>query len=183
MLVVLVPATAGGTVVATGDDLVVYSKDIDILKDVYSQSGFETTPKEYLDAMLKIRLFAREAQALKLGGPLVAGVDGSLSTQAEMTTASLKKLFEFYALYVKYIYDQYPVSDAAIESYYLAFPEKTTKSGDAPLTYEFFRPNTLDDELKQIIRGRLLQNKKPGLLENEFERLSQKYHLKVVSGN
>ena len=173
-------AVAGDVVVATGDDFVVYSRDIDVLRDVYGTTGFETTSKEYTDAMLKVRLFAKESLALKLGGPLVADDSGALSVQTEMTVDILQKLLQMYGLYISYIYDCYPVSDAAIESYYLAFPEKTARSGES-LVNDFFRPDTLDEEMKKMIRNRLIQNRKPRLLADEFRRLSEKYHVKVLS--
>lgn len=166
---------------ATGDGFVVYSRDIDVLKDVYGTTGFETSSKEYTDAMLKIRLFVKESLALKLGGPLVADDSGALSVQTEMTVDILQGLLQMYSLYVSYVYDRYPVSDVAIESYYLAFPEKTTRSGEV-LVNDFFRPDTLDEEMKKMIRARLIQNRKPGLLADEFKRLSEKYHVKVLSG-
>lgn len=181
MLINAVPAIAGDVVVATGDGFVVYSRDIDVLKDVYGTTGFETSSKEYTDAMLKIRLFVKESLALKLGGPLVADDSGALSVQTEMTVDILQGLLQMYSLYVSYVYDRYPVSDVAIESYYLAFPEKTTRSGEV-LVNDFFRPDTLDEEMKKMIRARLIQNRKPGLLADEFKRLSEKYHVKVLSG-
>ena len=181
MLINAAPAIAGDLVVATGDDFVVYSRDIDVLKDVYGTTGFETTSKEYTDAMLKVRLFAKEALALKIGGPLAADDSGALSAQTEMTVDVLQKLLQMYGLYVSYTYDRYPVSDAAIESYYLAFPEKTTRSGEL-LVNDFFRTDTLDEEMKKMIRTRLIQNIKPRLLADEFRRLSVKYHVKVLSG-
>jgi len=183
MLMTAGPAVAGGVIVATGDDLVVYSQDIDVMKDLFVVSGFETTPKEYINAMLKVRLFAKEAQALKLGGPLTAVEVDAQPMQSEMTMDRFQKLLQVYNLYVTYLYDHYPVSDAAIESYYLAFPEKTTRSGEASLAGDFFRPDTLDEEMKEMIRGRLIQNRKPGLLTNEFNRLCDKYHVKVLSSN
>jgi len=182
MLMAAGPAMAGDVIVSTGDDIVVYSQDIDVMKDVFIASGFETTPKEYINAMLKVRLFAKEAQALKLGDQLIADEAGAQPIQHEMTKDRLQKLLQLYGLYVNYIYDHYPISDAAIESYYLAFPEKTTRSGEASLDSDFFRQDTLDGEMKKMIRDRLLQNKKPGLLANEFKRLCEKYHVKVLSG-
>jgi hypothetical protein len=116
MLINAVPAIAGDVVVATGDGFVVYSRDIDVLKDVYGTTGFETSSKEYTDAMLKIRLFVKESLALKLGGPLVADDSGALSVQTEMTVDILQGLLQMYSLYVSYVYDRYPVSDVAIES-------------------------------------------------------------------
>jgi len=181
MLINAASAIAGDVVVAAGDGFVVYSRDIDVLKDVYGATGFETSSKEYTDAMLKIRLFAKEALVLKLGGPLVADDSGALSEQTEMTMEIFQKLLQMYGLYVSYLYDGYPVSDAAIESYYLSFPEKTTRSGEV-LVNGFFRPDTLDEEMKKIIRAKLIQNRKPRLLADEFKRLSEKYHVKVLSG-
>jgi hypothetical protein len=175
-------AVAGGVIVATGDGFVVYSQDIDILKDVYGESGFETTPQEYMNAMLKIRLFAKEAMALNLGGPLASDDAADQPMQAEMTKDRFQKLLQFYGLYAAYVYDHYPVGDAAIESYYLAFPEKTTRSGEANSAADFFRSDTLDGEKKEMIRSKLMQNRKPGLLAEEFKRLSEKYHVKVLSG-
>jgi hypothetical protein len=182
MLVTAGSALADDVIVATGDGFVVYSQDIDVLKDVYGESGFETTPQEYMNAMLKVRLFAKEAMALKLGGPLVSGDAEAQLVQAEMTRDRFQKLLQFYGLYVAYVYDHYPVGDAAIESYYLAFPEKTTRSGEANSAADFFRSDTLDEEKKEMIRSKLMQNRKPGLLAEEFKRLSEKYHVKVLPG-
>ena len=70
MLIATGVAIAGNDVLATGDGIVVYTQDVDVIKDAYGSSGFQTNPKEYMDAMLKVRLFAKEALALKLGGPL-----------------------------------------------------------------------------------------------------------------
>jgi hypothetical protein len=182
MLMLSGPAMAGDVIVATGDDLVVYSQDIDVMKDVYGPSGFETSPKEYMDAMLKVRLFAKEALALKLGGPLAIDAAADQPVPQEMTMDRFKMLLQFYGLYVSYIYDRLPISDAAIESYYLAFPEKTTRSGEAISTGDFFRPDTLDGEMKEIIRNRLIKNRKPGLVADEYKRLCEKYHVKVLSG-
>ena len=91
-------------------------------------------------------------------------------------------MIKLYDRYIHYIYDHFPVSDAAIESYYLAFPEKTTRSGETSLNSDFFRPDTLDEEMKKMIRSRLIQSRKPGLLADEFKRLCEKYHVKVLSG-
>jgi hypothetical protein len=176
------PAMGADVIVATGDDLVVYSQDIDVMKEVYGSTGFETTSKEYINAMLKVRLFAKEALALKLGDQLTADEVGAQPLQLKMTKDHFKKLVQLYGLYVNYIYDHYPVSDEAIESYYLAFPEKTARNGETNLAGDFFRPDTLDAEKKKMIRDRLIQNKKPELLANEFIRLCEKYHVKVLSG-
>jgi len=183
MLMTAGSAMAGDAIVATGDDFIIYSRDIDVIKDFYGPSGFETSSKEYINAMLKIRLFAKEAMVMKLGGPLTAVEVDAQPMQSEMTMDRFQKLLQAYSLYVTYIYDHYPVSDAAIESYYLAFPEKTARSGEASLSGDFFRPDTLDEEMKKMIRSRLIQNRKPGLLTDEFNRLCEKYHVKVLSGN
>jgi len=182
VLMIAVPAVAGDVAVATGDGIVVYSQDIDLMKAVYGESGFETTSKEYINAMLKVRLFAKEALELKLVDPLEAYEIAAQPMQPEMTKDRFQKLLQIYSLYVAYIYDHCPVSDAAIESYYLAFPEKTTMSGETSSGSGFFRPNTLDEEMKKVIRSRLMQNRKPGLLADEFKRLCEKNHVKVVSG-
>ncbi|MBI5591143.1 MAG: hypothetical protein HY881_11740 [Deltaproteobacteria bacterium] len=181
MLMIAGPAMAGDTIVATGDDIVVYSKDIDVLKGAYEESGFETTPKEFMDAMLRVRLFAKEALALNLAGPLVPDEAAAQSMQPGLTRERLQKLIQLYNQYIAYIYEQYPVSAAAIESYYLAFPEKTARGDDA-MSADFFRPDTLDGEMKKMIRDRLIQNRKAGLVADEFKRLCDKYHVKVLSG-
>ena len=182
MLMIAGPAMAGDAIVATGDDIVVYGHDIDIMRDVYGPSGFETTPKEYVDAMLRVRLFAKEAQAVKLAGPVMPDEADAQSAQQGLSMDRFKKLIQLYNQYVVYIYDRYPVSDAAIESYYLAFPEKTTREGEAGVANDFFRPDTLDAEMKKMIRERLIQNRKPGLVADEFKRLFDKYYVKLLPG-
>lgn len=175
-------ALAKDDIVAKADGFVVYRHDIDVLKDAYDKSGFETNSGEYVNAMLKIRLFAEEALSRNMVKPSVAAAAEILSDKQDMTEERLRNLLEVYREYVAYLYSSFPVSDAAILSYYLAFPEKFPADKSANSEGDFFRSDKLTNELKTTIRERLIENRKPGIIANEFKRLREKYHVKLLSG-
>jgi hypothetical protein len=157
---------ADETPVAIGDGFVVTKADVDELKAFTAAHNFGSTEEEYRKAALKLRLFSMEAEALGLGS-------GERS-QGQTLNDSFKVMYDLYGRYVDKLVDDYPVSDIAIKSYYLANPEKFRKPVAVAPENEFY---PLDEALKEKIRKKIAAARKPVLVEQAFERLKEKYHV------
>jgi hypothetical protein len=152
--------------VAIGDGFVVTKADVDELEAFTAAHNFASTGEEYRKAALKLRLFSMEAEALGLGS--------GESMQGQTLQDSVKVMYDLYERYVDKLVEDYPVSDIAIKSYYLANPEKFRKPVAVAPESEFY---PLDKSLKKKIRLKIAAARKPVLVEQAFERLKEKYHV------
>ena len=76
--------------------------------------------------------------------------------------------------------ETYPVSEDAIQSYYLSYPDKfmINKEG-AKEDGQKQEVSALDDGIKSFIRNKIVFSKKAVIIDDEFKRLKTKYHVIV----
>lgn len=162
-------------VVAQGDGFVITTDDIEAQKEFFREKGFESNDKEHLNVAIKMRMFALEAKKL-----------GLVSFDFEASGPSVKDMVDRYnkaaIIYMNHVMEHFPISDAAIETYYLAYPEKFLKERDPKGILEFVTPDDLmplDENLRKQIRAHLVRFRRPEILENEFVRLKEVYHVSI----
>jgi len=168
MMLVTVAFAEGG-IVAEGDGFVISQQDIADIQAYFSERGFESNEREYVSGALKLFLFAEEAAA----DGLAAKPDASLSGKEKV-----ERLYKLHKLYANHLIESYPLSKEAIESYFLAYPEKFVNS-ESLFDEDRKQVYAQDTEKKEWIRNKILAAKKSRLLENEFQRLKEKYHVKL----
>ncbi len=165
------PAMA--VVVARGDGFVIDSDDVEAQKAFFSEQGFESTDAEHLKSALKMRLFVLEAKN-----------SGLISNLPEATGPykyeTVQECYRLYMVYYQHLMEAYPVSEDAIQSYYLSYPDKfrldkeSAKKGGQKLEVW-----ALDAGIKSWIRNKIVDSKQTEIVEKEFERLKTKYHVVV----
>lgn len=158
-------------VLARGDGFVIDSIDIESQKAFFSKKGFESTETEYLNSVLKVRLFVLEAK----NSGLIDNLPESSGPKKYEATEEYYKLFQ---LYYQHLMETYPVGDDAVTSYYFSYPEKFLKNSNGPK--EDIKKDDLlllDNTIKTWIREQIVLSKKVVIVENEFDRLKIKYHV------
>ncbi|MCX5880713.1 MAG: hypothetical protein NTU74_02575 [Deltaproteobacteria bacterium] len=160
-------------VVARGDGFVIDSSDVEALKAFFSEKGFESTDAEHLNSALKMRLFVLEAR------------DSGLISSLPVTTGPYKyetvqEYYRLFLVYYQHLMETYPVSEDAIQSYYLSYPDKfmINKEG-AKEDGQKQEVSALDDGIKSFIRNKIVFSKKAVIIDDEFKRLKTKYHVIV----
>lgn len=159
----VIHAEEGDTPVAVGDGFKITNKDVgEVIK--FFESVFKSTDKEYVQATIRLWLFAKEARALGLGKDSDTGED------------SVKQYNELQKLYIDKLMKDYPVSDLAIESYYWAHPQYFFIPEESKTELKF---KPLDAEAKEKIRDEIVRAKNAEIWWKAAEYLKQKYHLKL----
>ena len=155
---------------ATGDGFVVMPAEVGEIQKQYETVKRLITEKKALEIVLKMRLFAAEAERTGLAK------DWRKGRPERMTLVRMKELSD---LYSRKLMDDYPLKDVVIESYYWAHPEefrdtKASKSGAE------LKP--LNDEQRKMIREKVLSGKLPGLEKEAVARLMESYHVRISGG-
>ena len=163
-------AIASDGIVAEGDGFAISQQDLSDIQAYFSERGLNTNEREYVSGALKLFLFAEEAVAKGLAAKSDAFLSGK---------EKVGRLYQLYRLNVNHLTENYTINEEAIESYYLAHPEKFTMS-KAPFDKDNNQVYALDNEIKEAIRKKILNAKQPRLIENEFLRLKEKYHVKLL---
>jgi hypothetical protein len=145
---------------ATGDGITVNRSEMDLLQKRYSHV-FRTTEGEYCRALLKMKLFAKEARLEKLD----QSKEFKMMIDQVITDETSK-------LYMKALLSKYPISDQVIQSYFLSHPEEFTEKGGAMML--------LDAKLKAAIREKLIKLKQSEIINAEYARLKSKYHVVIL---
>lgn len=164
------PAMAA--VMARGDGFVIDSDDVEAQKAFFSEQGFESTDAEHLNSVIKIRLFVLEARDSGLISSL-PGVTGPYKYE------TVQEFYRLSVVYYQHLMETYPVSEDAIQSYYLSYPEKFRLNKDAKEDVQKQEVWVLDDGIKSWIRNKIVFSKKAVIMESEFERLKTKYHVVI----
>jgi hypothetical protein len=146
-------------ILAEGNGLVVRESEVGVLRERFS-SRFQTTETEYCRALLRMKLFAKEAQA--------TGLDKDPAFQARLDQLILQELSN---LYMTNRLDAYPLSDEAIESYYRSHPDEFGGRDN-------LKP--LDDQLKKAIKDKIMGIKRAQIVNKEMDRLMEKYNVKLL---
>jgi hypothetical protein len=115
-------------------------------------------------------LFAEEARAKGLFEKTDAVLYGK---------EKIGRLYQLHKLYTSYLVESLPIDELAVESYYLAYPEKFGIKNESTFDKDNQQVNVLDSEKKEWIWKKILAAKKTVLIENEFQRLKEKYHVKL----
>jgi hypothetical protein len=156
-------------VIARGDGFVIDSSALEEQKAFFSEKGFESTDAEHLKSALKMRLFALEAKD-----------SGLISSLPEATGPyKYETVQEYYRLFMAYylhLMETYPVSEDAVLSYYLSYPEKFQKEGKAE-DGQMQDVQVLNEGIKSWIRNKIVSSQKAAIIEDEYERLKKKYHV------
>ena len=164
--VVIVSAGAGvvlandNTPVAVGDGFEVTQGEVEELISYTKLASFRSTEEQHIMAAVRIKVFAEEAKALGLDQAVETG-EKEKDTEVEKTFGEQIKLSKRYI--VKVLQD-YPVSDLVIESYYRGHPDTM--------------PEALDEALKKRIRHKIVIAKRKAIIDQCFERLKDKYHVR-----
>ena len=165
--VVIVSAGAGAvladdnTPVAVGDGFEVTEGDVEELISYTKLASFRSTEKQHIMAAVRIKVFAEEAKALGLGQAVETGEKEKDTEVEKKTFGEQIKLSRHYI--VKVLQD-YPVSDLVIESYYRSHPDTIQEP--------------LDEALKKRIRQKIVIAKRKAIIDQCFERLKEKYHVR-----
>ena len=155
-----VAVLANDTPVAVGDGFEVTQGEVEELISYTKLASFRSTEEQHIMAAVRIKVFAEEAKALGLGQALQTG-EKEKDTEVEKTFGEQIKLSKRYI--VKVLQD-YPVSDLVIESYYRGHPDTM--------------PEALDEALKKRIRHKIVIAKRKAIIDQCFERLKEKYHVR-----
>ncbi len=169
------------SVVAKGDGFEVTVEDVMNFTEFTEKSGpFRTTPREYRDYMVKLTLFALEAESLGITLP---------ESGSQFTERTIENLLSFRALYIKKLLEEAPLYDRVIRSYYAAFPENfLVKSKDDGRMHlqprdkglgEDVELLPLSDELKEDIRGRIRKAMAQREERQAYNRLFKKYNVLI----
>lgn len=151
-------------ILAVGDGIRITFQDIENTRLYFESKNFLTTPEGYRSAALEIYLYAEEADKQEVGaGENVA--DDPFEQRKARAEAYFKKVIE-----------GYPISDLAIESYYLSHPSKFKTWSEAAQEYTM---EPLDDELREKIRSYIVSTKTSSIRKEEFERLKEKYNVRL----
>ena len=155
---------------ATGNNFVVMPAEVGEIREQYKKNKIEMSEEQGLKLILKMRLFAAEAERTGLAK------DWRKGRPERMTLVRMKELSD---LYSRKLMDDYPLKDVVIESYYWAHPEefrdtKASKSGAE------LKP--LNDEQRKMIREKVLSGKLPGLEKEAVARLMESYHVRISGG-
>ena len=148
------------TPVAVGDGFEVTQGEVEELISYTKLASFRSTEEQHIMAAVRIKVFAEEAKALGLGQAVETG-EKEKDTEVEKTFGEQIKLSKRYI--VKVLQD-YPVSDLVIESYYQSHPDTIQEP--------------LDEALKKRIRQKIVLAKKKAIIDQCFERLREKYHVR-----
>lgn len=160
-------------VLVRGDGFVIDSSDVEAQREYFSQKGFESTDAEHLNATLRMRLFAMEAKSSGL-------VDKLPEPTGPYNYEIVQEYNRLFRIYYQHLMETYLVSDDAVLSYYLSYPEKFLANKEGPkynLKEEDMIP--LDANIKSWIRSQIVLSKKPVIIQEEFDRLKKKYHVEV----
>jgi hypothetical protein len=163
------PAMA--VVVARGDGFVIDSADVEAQKAFFSEQGFESTDAEHVNSVLKIRLCVLEARDSGL-------ISGLPEATGPYKHEAVQEYYRLFLIYYQHLMETYPVSEDAILSYYLSYPEKFRLSQDG-VKEDVSKQEVwvLDAGIKSWIRNKIISSKKVVIMEDEFERLKTKYHV------
>ena len=142
---------------ARGDGFTIDSSDVEAQKAFFSEKGFESTDTEHLNSVLKIRLFVLEARD--------SGLISSLP-EAANKDEMVKEYYRLSQVYYLHLMETYPVSEDAILSYYLSYPDKFLLNKEGAIESikkQDIRP--LDDNIKDWIRNQITQSKQAVIME------------------
>lgn len=155
------PAPASEMMVQGSDDFVVLREEMDFLEERLRQT-FRTTESEYCRAVMRMKLFTREARIL--------GLDQIPQNRLHLEMLMAQELSN---IYIRNMLDAYDIHPHAVESYYWSH------------TGEFSDQNgklmPLDDDLQAVIRDRLMQTRRAEMVGKELDRLMEKYDVEIVN--
>jgi len=126
------------------------------------KSFFETTEKEYCRALLKIKLFSKEAKDAK--------IDLETEIAAELEQMINQKLSQ---LYITRLLETYKLQPGTVESYYDSHLEEFTGKNETP--------PPLDENLYKKIRQNIMKIKRSEIANKEMARLMKKYHIEILN--
>lgn len=159
-------ASERDTPVAKGKGIVLTKGDVDNFRIYTEKRKFSTSDEQLLKVLMRITLFATEAERLGLGG------DRTFSNTED---GKLQKTIWLSEIYIEKLMNEYPVSDLVIESYYLSHPEKfPAKAGGT---------QSIGNEQKAEILKMVRQARRPEIAKNAFENLKREYNLQIVEGD
>lgn len=141
--------SANQTPVAVGDGFVITQEDVDKLNAYAMSQNFGSTEEQHRQAVLRLKLFSMEARAL---GLTAKDAEGGVETVPGMVALAEK--------YMDKLMGDYPLSEAAIKSYYLAHPEKFLRQTTTIPEDKYF---PLDEGIKEKIRLKILMAKRKPL--------------------
>lgn len=165
---------ARAEVVAKGDNFIIDSIDVEAQRSFFSEKGLESTDSEHVVSTLKFRLFALEAKEKGLIGSLPEAT-GPFRNQI------VREYYQIFQIYVMNLMETNPVSEDAIKSYYLSYPEKFRLNQSDSKKYDSGQDLwQMDEGVKKWIRYQITNSQQVVIIQNEFDRLKNKYHAVIV---
>ncbi len=152
-------------VVAVGKGFTVTADDVKDLYPYFKDKGFTSTEKEYLQVAVKMRLFSLEALANGLA-------DKPADTVEQMDKDGQK--------YLRMVAANYSMDDLVMESYYRSYPERF-RNPDFKEGEDVPELIPLTDDLKRMIKQKILKSKTPLIIQNAYESLKKKYEVRFCS--
>jgi len=160
VLIAAVPAL--GAVVAKGEGVVVTSEDVAAMLESTSPD-FTPTKDALVKATIKTVLFAKEA------------VDEEFPCEEVYGKEGFKKILTLSQCYIRGVLALKGLMPGSVESYYRAHPEFFKGKGGKLIP--------LDDDMKKKIELGILKTKAPIFARNEFQRLFQKYKVRICDSD
>lgn len=169
------------SVVARGKDFVMTQDFVRAVENYYAKQGHYTKWEFLVDASLRVKLFAHEELSI---------TSDQLPDDMESGPDYASRMVKLSEDYVFRLISGHPVDDRTVLSYYRSYPEKFLENGqspsnpfqvtriDEPLDPDKIAP--LNDELAGLIRLRIGANNRREIVNEELERLKDKYGVEVV---
>jgi len=156
--------------VATGDGFVITAAEVEEVCKPYMDNRAKITGEQCLNLTLRRRLFAAEAERLRLAP------DAKSGKPERMSAARMKELSD---LYSRKIVEDFPVKDVVIETYYWAHPDQFREKDDSKKAVDL---KPLNDETRKTIKQIVLSTKGLSIKKEAFMRLMESYHVKITGG-
>lgn len=166
-------AESTNEVLFSGSGFEIDTKYLGSLSSFYEAGGITTTEDQYLKQAIKIKMFSQEAKSIELD-PQTVNVDHWDYDSTDPVNLMLIEdigLAEAYMVHVKNTYD---VDDILIESYYRSNPQFFRKD---PWEDSDIMP--LDDNIRQAIMSRMLDEVKNRIAEDVYNELKNKYEIQT----
>ncbi len=168
-------------VVARGKDFVMTQDFVRAIENYYAKQGHYTRWEFLVDASLRVKLFANEELSI---------ISAQLPDDMEYGPDYASRMVKLSEDYIFRLISAHPVDDRTVLSYYRSYPEKFLENGQSPRTpFQVTRIDEpldpdkiapLSDELAGLIRLRIGANNRREIVNEELERLKEKYGVEIV---
>ena len=154
-----------------GDGFEIGEKYIEALADFYETANFTTYTEQYMNMAARIKVFSLEARELNLDPADIDIIRLGIDFEDPINQEFLDD-FTLAEAYLAHVESNYQVDEKVIESYYRSNPEKFR---DGPWGGADILP--LDQELKNNLRWKILQQVRNRIVADSYSKLKDKYEV------